>query len=193
MTETIPCSACGSVNAFELSACGNCGESLSTAKLNHSIGELQKTTQRMRDLTTPRKTFYSFNGCGTMLLDYLAQSDGTYQAVRWVTVFGFPLVPLGAYKIEPTSQTINHGEVSSSFNVVDRVPLSTLRILRTYLLAALGVAPIIIGSLNSSTLNHVLGGPKAFLAMLLAIAWGIYIVFFRLKNDSKAYKKKTAG
>jgi len=29
-------------------------------------------------MNTPPKSFYSINGCGTMLLDYLALPDGTY-------------------------------------------------------------------------------------------------------------------
>ena len=64
--------------------------------------------------------------------------------------------------------------------------------MRTYLLMLIGLAPIILGSLNSRVVNHTLGGPLAFLAMLLAIGWGIYILFFRIRNDSKAYKRKAA-
>jgi hypothetical protein len=153
---------------------------------------LKKTTEPLQDLTAPRKTFYSFNGCGTMLLDYRALPDGTYEAVRWVTIFCLPIVPLGAYVIEPTSQTFRHGQETSKFSIIDQTALTVARVLRTYLLVAIGFAPIVLGSLNSSAVNHALGGPLAFLAMLLAIGWGIYILFFRIRNDGKAYKRKAA-
>ena len=36
------------------------------------------------------------------------------------------------------------------FSVVDTAPLSFVRVLRTYMLVLIGLAPIILGSLNSS-------------------------------------------
>jgi len=190
--ETIDCLSCNYQNPLVDDSCKQCGESLAVAKFQRSVDELKKTTDRMRELTTPRKSFYSFNGCGTMLLDYRALPDGTYEAVRWVTVFGLPLIPLSAYVIEPESQEHQYGRETSKFTIVGQTSLSIGRVLRTYGLVVIGLAPIIVGSLNSSFLNHTLGGPLAFVAMLLAIAWGIYIIFFRLKNDSKAYRKKSA-
>jgi len=190
--ETINCLSCGFQNLLADETCKQCGENLAVAKIQRSVDEIKKTTDRMRELTTPRKSFYSFNGCGTMLLDYRALPDGTYEAIRWVTVFGLPLIPLSAYVIEPESQEHQYGRETSKFTIVGQTSLSMARILRTYGLVAIGLTPIIAGSLNSGYLNHTLGGPKAFLAMLLAFAWGIYIIFFRLKNDSKAYSKKSA-
>jgi hypothetical protein len=95
--------------------------------------------------------------------------------------------------IEPTSQEISYGRETSKFSIIDKAPLSIVRVLRTYLLVVAGLAPVIAGSLNSRTINHVLGGPMAFFAMLGTVAWGIYIIFFRLKNDSKAYKMTAAS
>jgi len=123
-----------------------------------------------------------------MLLDYRARAGGGYEATRWVTVFYLPIMPLSAFVIEPVGQDISYGRETSRFSIVDRAPLSGFRILRTYSLVVAGLAPVILGFLNSSTINHVLGGPRAFFAMLAAVAWGIYIIFFRLKNDGKAYK-----
>jgi hypothetical protein len=189
--ETITCLACNFQNSLVDDSCKQCGESLALAKIQRSVDEIQKTTAKMRELTTPRKSFYSFNGCGTMLLDYRALPNGTYEAVRWVTVLGLPIIPLSAYVIEPESQEHSYGRETSKFTIVGQTSLSIARILRTYGLVLIGLAPIILGSWNSSFLNHTLGGPMAFFAMLLAIAWGIYFIFFRLKNDSKAYKKKS--
>jgi hypothetical protein len=189
--DTINCPSCNFQNSFENDSCQQCGESLTLAKFQRNIDELQKTTAKMRELSTPRKSFYSFNGCGTMLLDYRALPNGTYEAVRWVTVFGLPIIPLSAYVIEPESQEHSYGRETSKFTIVGQTSLTIGRIFRTYGLVLIGLLPIIVGSWNSRFLNHTLGGPLAFFAMLLAIAWGIYFVFFRLKNDSKAYKKKS--
>jgi len=139
-------------------------------------------------MNTPAKSFYSINGCGTMLLDYRALPDGAYVATRWITIFFLPLLPLSAYLIQPAGQDRSYGQETSRFSIIGRAPLSPLRVLRTYLLVAIGLAPVILGFLNSSTINRTLGGPLAFLAMLLSIGWGIYIIFFKLKNEGKAYK-----
>jgi hypothetical protein len=36
------------------------------------------------------------------------------------------------------------------------------------------------------------GGIVAALAMIASVAWGAYIIFYRIKNDSRAYKPKSA-
>jgi hypothetical protein len=168
-----------------------CGVSLGDAKFEQSVQQLKNVAAKLQDLTAPKKTFYSFNGCGTMLLDYRALSDGTYQAVRWVTVFGLPIIPLSAYVIEPQSQEYSHGSETSRFNLIGKSSLSMARILRTYGLVVIGLLPFVVGAWNSSFLNRRLGGPLAFLMMLLAIAWSIYVIFFRIKNDRKAYKRNS--
>jgi len=191
--EPISCSSCGVVNNFEVSNCVGCGLSLGDAKFERSVDELRQATDKLRDLATPRKTFYSFNGCGTMLLDYRALSDGTFQAIRWVTVFGLPIIPLSAYVIEPQSQEYRHGQETTKFAIVRKGSLTIARVFRTYGLTVVGLLPFVVGSWNNRFLNRQLGGPLAFSVMLLAIAWGVYFIFFRLKNDSKAYKRGTAA
>jgi hypothetical protein len=190
---TLTCPACNAINSSEASECTNCGSSLATAKLEHAINEIKKTTEKMRELTTPRKTFYSINGCGTTLLDYRALADGTYAATRWVTVFGLPLVPLAGYVIEPTSQEYRHGGETSKFTILEKTSLALNSVIRTYLLAVIGVMPLLLGAMNSRWVNHTLGGPLAFLAMIACFAWLVYIIFYRLKNDGKAYKTKPSS
>jgi len=190
---TISCPSCQATNSTEGSDCTNCGGSLATAKLEYSINEIKKTTAKMRELTTPRKTFYSINGCGTTLLDYRALADGSYAATRWVTVFGLPLLPLSGYVIEPTSQEYSHGGETSKFSILGKTPLAIDRVMRTYLLAVIGVLPLILGAINSRWVNRTLGGPLAFVAMIASFAWLVYIIFYRLKNDSKAYKAKATN
>lgn len=188
--DTINCLGCSTTNLFTDEKCKQCEQPLAAAKLQHSIDELRKATDRMRDLTTPRKSFYTFNGCGTTLLDYRALPDGTFQATRWVVLFGLPIIPLSAYVIEPESQERSYGRETSKFSIVSQTPISVARVFRTYGLVVVGLAPLIIGWLNSSYLNRTIGGPKAFFVMLAAIVWAVYWVFFRLKNDSKAYANK---
>ncbi|MCA1617944.1 MAG: hypothetical protein LC795_01230 [Acidobacteria bacterium] len=42
--------------------------------------------------------------------------------------------------------------------------------------------------MNSSWVNRTLGGPLAGLAMIASVAWAVNVIFFRIQNDSKAYK-----
>lgn len=189
---TVNCPACQTVNpnAEVNSKCSNCGKPLAAALLQHSIDELKKVTDRMKEMNAP--SFNTFNGFGTTLLDYREREDGTWEATRWVVAAMFPLVPLGSYIINPKRQQNSYGRMESYFEILGRTPLSPLRVLRVYALLILGLAPIVLGSLNSSWVNRTLGGSMAALAMLACIVWGVYIIFFRIKNDSKAYKPNSA-
>lgn len=122
-----------------------------------------------------------------MLLDYQPRGDGTWNSVRWVTAAGIPLVPLGGYAIQPLYEQHTYGRHTASFTAVERTPLSPQRVIRTYLLVVVGVLPLVLGFLNSSWLNRTVGEGKAFFVMLAAIAWAIYIVYVRVKNDGRVY------
>ena len=189
---TVNCPACQTVNpdAGVNSACSACGEPLGVAVLQHSLDEVKKITERMRELNAP--SFSSFNGFGTTLLDYREREDGDWEASRWVIAAGLPLAPLSAFVIRPKRQDADYGRMNSYFEILGRVPLSPARILRVYGLVVAGLAPIVLGSLNSTWVNRTLGGPLAALAMLASIAWAVYVVFFLIKNDSKAYKRASS-
>jgi hypothetical protein len=116
--------------------------------------------------------------------------DGTYVATRWITVFFVPIIPLAAYLIFPTGRDRIDGQATSSFLIIDRTPLNPLRILRTYLLAVVGLAPISLGGVNSSTLIRILGGPKAFLAMLCVLRGHLHYLC-EVEERGKAYKIQT--
>jgi hypothetical protein len=191
-TVTVACPACETVNAEAgvNSACSSCGEPLAAAVLQRSIDELKKLNERMAEINAP--SFKTFNGFGTTLLDYRQRDDGRWEATRWVVAAMLPVVPLATYVIRPKRQENSYGRMESYFEILGREPLSAARILRVYALVAVGLAPVVLGSLNSSWVNHTLGGPKAVFAMLAAIAWGVYVIFFRIKNDSKAYKRESA-
>ncbi len=189
---TVNCPACQTVNpdAGVNSTCSNCGEPVGAAVFQHSLDELKRLTERMQEATAP--AFRTFNGFGTTLLDYREREDGSWEATRWVVAAMLPLVPLGTYHIRPRRQENGYGRMESYFDILGRAPLSPARVLRVYGLLALGLAPIVIGFLNSRWVNRTLGGPLAALAMFACIAWGAYVIFFRIKNDSKAYKPEAA-
>lgn len=191
-TVTVNCTACRASNpgAGAGSNCSACGEPLAAAVLQHSIDEIRRLNERMAEVNAP--SFRTYNGFGTTLLDYRPLTDGTWEATRWVVAAMLPVVPLAAYVIRPRRQKNRHGLVESYFETLGRVPLSPLRILRVYGLVLLGLAPIVLGSLNSSWVNRTLGGPLAALAMVASVAWGGYVIFFRIRNDSKAYEAGAA-
>src|SRR5258705_1683020 len=114
----LACPSCEAVNDSQASACASCGASLAAIKFEQNINELKELTDKLRAMNAPRKSFNSFNGCGTMLLDYRALTDGTYEATRWVTVFFLPIVPLSAYVIEPTGQDISYGRETSKLSII---------------------------------------------------------------------------
>jgi hypothetical protein len=188
-TVNVNCPGCRALNpdAGVNSKCAACGEPLAAAVLQHSIDELKRLNERMAEINAP--SFKSFNGFGTTLLDYRPLADGTWEATRWVIAMGLPLVPLGSYVIRPKRQENSYGRMESYFEVMGRASLSPAKVLRVYALAVVGLAPVVLGFMNSSWVNRTLGGPLAALAMVASIVWAVYIIFFLIKNDSKAYKQ----
>ena len=191
-TVTVECPACKAVNpdAGVNSKCSACGEPLAVAVLQHSIDRLKKLNERMAEKSAP--SFKTFNGFGTTLLDYRQRDDGAWEATRWVVAMMLPVVPLASYVIRPRRQENSYGRMESYFDIIGRAPLSPAKILRPYALVAVGLAPFVLGFMNSSWVNHTLGGPLAALAMFASVAWAGYVIFFRIKNDSKAYKADSA-
>ncbi|MET0649099.1 MAG: hypothetical protein ABW208_21015 [Pyrinomonadaceae bacterium] len=197
---TVNCPACQTVNpdADVNSKCSNCGEPLGVAVFQHSLDEIKRITERMKESTAP--SFNTFNGFGTTLLDYREREGGTWEATRWVVAAMLPVVPLGSYVIDPKRQQNSYGRMEAYFEILGRAPLSPARILRVYALMILGLAPVVLGFMNSSRIDSAIkgalgpkpGGIVAALAMVASVAWGAYIIFFRIKNDSKAYKTKSA-
>ena len=197
---TVNCPACRTLNpdADVNTRCSNCGEPVGVAVFQHTVDEIKQITERMKESAAP--SFNTFNGFGTTLLDYREREDGTWEATRWVVAAMLPLVPLGSYVINPRRQQNSYGRMESYFEVLGRTPLSPARILRVYGLLILGLAPVVLGFMNSRLIDRTIksafgpkfGGILAVLAMLATVAWGVYVIFFRIKNDSKAYKPKSA-
>jgi hypothetical protein len=191
-TVTVACPACEAVNAEAgvNSACSSCGEPLAAAVLQQSIDALKKLNERMAEINAP--SFKTFNGFGTTLLDYRRRDDGRWEATRWVVAMMLPVAPLATYVIRPKRQENSYGRMESYFEILGKEPLSAARILRVYALVVVGLAPVVLGFMNSSWVNRTLGGPLAALAMVASVAWAGYVIFFRIRNDSKAYKAESA-
>jgi hypothetical protein len=197
---TVNCPACETLNpdADVNTRCVKCGEPVGVAVFQHSIDELKKITDRMQEMSAP--SFNTFNGFGTTLLDYRERGDGTWEATRWVVAAMLPLVPLGSYLINPKRQQNSYGRMESYFEILGRTPVSPARVLRVYALLLLGLAPVVLGFMYSSRIDSTIkralgpkyGGIVAMLAMVATVAWGVYVIFYRIKNDSKAYKKQSA-
>jgi hypothetical protein len=193
--KTVTCPSCNfsNVNATAESVCANCGESLAATLFQQSVDELKKLTDKLQPIQKPSRSFYSFNGFGTTLLDYRGLPDGTYQATRWIIALFLPIFPLKTYRIEPMSQEHGYGQETTRFNILGQVRLSVVRVLRTYLLAIAGLLPGLLGFIYSREIGRVVTGLYALLLMILMAAWAVYIIFFKLKNEGKAYRsQKTA-
>ena len=188
--RTVTCPSCSftNVNPTGESVCANCGESLAAAFFQQSVDELKKLTDKLQDTKKPLRTFYSFNGFGTTLLDYRALPDGTYQATRWIIALFLPLFQLKSYVIEPLTQEFGYGQETSKFRILGETTTSAVRILRTYLLAVAGVLPPILSVIYSSEINRVMKGVWALALMILMAVWAAYIIFFKLKNEGQAYR-----
>jgi hypothetical protein len=152
------------------------------------VDELKRLTDKLQQPPKPERSFYSFNGFGTTLLDYRALSDGTYQATRWIIALFLPIFPLSTYVIEPLAREVSYGQETSRFRILDRTRLSIARVLRTYLLAIVGLLPAILGVVYSREINHAVKGLYALALMILMFAWAISFIFFKLKNEGKAYR-----
>lgn len=197
---TVNCPACQTLNrdADVNSKCSECGGPLGVAVFQHSLDEIKRLTERTKESDAP--SFNTFNGFGTTLLDYRERGDGTWEATRWVVAAMFPLVPLGSYRINPKRQENSYGRMESYFEILGRTPLAPLRVLRVYALLLLGLAPVVLGFMNSARIDSAIkgalgakyGGIVAALAMVASVAWGAYIIFFRIRNDSQAYQAKSA-
>ncbi|HEX8136178.1 MAG TPA: hypothetical protein VF544_01180 [Pyrinomonadaceae bacterium] len=192
--KTVTCPACGfmNVNATAESVCTDCGESLAPALFEQSVDELKKLTERLQEVKPPAKSFYSFNGFGTTLLDYRALPDGTYQATRWIIALFLPIFPLKNYLIEPVTQEFGYGRETARFNILGEAGLSVVRVLRTYLLAAVGLLPAILGVVYAREIDRVVHGLWAVVLMILVFLWGVYFIFYKLKNEGQAYRSRKA-
>jgi hypothetical protein len=65
-------------------------------------------------------------------------------------------------------------------------------VLRTYLLALVGVGVPVLYFWNGKAVERALGPYPAVGLALVAIVFGGYVIFYVIKNDHAAYKKAKA-
>jgi len=190
----VNCPQCGVENAGAAveSACRECGKPLGEAVLAQKIEDIRRLTDRMKGLAAPRKSFYTFNGFGTTLLDYRPAGDGTFEATRWVVALFFPVFPLATYRIRPTEEKRSYGRETYGFEVLERGDLSAGRVVRPYLLALLALAVPAVVFYYGKSIERAIGGLPTVIIGLLSIVWCFYILFTRIKNEGKAYKQRSA-
>ena len=203
----VKCSACNFDNPSEQVSCSQCRAPLPTTpadstetaeeQLRRISEQLSALNDHMQEVMTPARTT-SFNGCGIMLLDYRAVEDGNYEATRWVTIFGFPLIPLSVWKIRPRRYSQDARGERQSFNLLDKRRLTLDRILRPYLILALGALPFVLAYYFADLrpviyfIGRIIGTWAAvglmILLICLVLAW-IGFIMTRFHNAEKAYKQ----
>jgi hypothetical protein len=204
----VKCNSCSFDNEAGQENCGQCGAALSNGsaqlspeaeaqlrRINESISALNA---EMREITTPARTT-SFNGCGVMLLDYRPTEDGYYEASRWVTLFGFPLVPLSVWKINPRKYKQDHRGEQQSFDLLEKRRITVDRFFRPYLFLALGALPFVLAYffVNLKPVIYFIGRKLGtgfavgliILLIILVLVW-IGFIMTRFHNAAKAYKQK---
>jgi hypothetical protein len=204
----VKCPACQFDNLPGEANCQRCNAPLPQPAVDASESaeeQLRRLKERLsainediQEITTPTRTT-SFNGCGVMLLDYRPVEDGNYEASRWVTLFGFPLIPLSVWKIRPRRYSQDARGERQSFNLLERRRLTLDRFLRPYLWLALGALPFVLAyyfvNLNRPIyfIGRTIGTGFAvgfiILLIILVLVWIGYIMT-RFHNAEKAYKQK---
>lgn len=170
------------------------------AQLRRIKESISALNDEMREIMTPVRTT-SFNGCGVMLLDYRPVEDGNYEASRWVTLFGFPLVPLSVWKIRPRRYKQDHRGEQQSFDLLEKRRITVDRFFRPYLFLALGALPFVLAYffVNLKPVIYFIGRKLGtgfavgliILLIILVLVW-IGFIMTRFHNAAKAYKQKKA-
>ena len=147
---------------------------------------------------TPVRTT-SFNGCGVMLVDYRPVADGVYEASRWVTIAGIPIVPLSVWKIRPIKYTQQIGTEKQFFGMLGKSRMTLDRFFRPYLILLIGALPLYLAykffdlSAVVYFFSRKIGTWFAVgfivIMIVLVLVWFGFIMT-RIHNADKAYKRK---
>jgi hypothetical protein len=171
-------------------------EEAQIAQINEITERLSQLKEQMEDALTPVRTT-SFNGFGTMLLDYRPVEDGHYEATRWITALALPIIPLSVWKIQPKKYKTDQFGEQQSFYLISKSRLTISRILMPYLMVAIGALPFLLAYyfLDLTPVFKVIDraiGTWAvvgliILLIILVLVW-IGFIFTRFHNVEKAYK-----
>lgn len=166
------------------------------SQINEITKNIAQLREQMEEALTPVKTT-SFNGFGTMLLDYRPVEEGNYEATKWITAVALPIIPLSVWKIKPKSYQYDQFGEKQSFYLISKSGLTLSRILLPYLIVAIGVLPFVLSyyflDLNPllRIIDRAVGAWAAvgliILLIILTLVW-IGFIYTRFHNAEKAYK-----
>ena len=140
------CAECGLVNWVDQELCKRCGKNLKQVLPQPSQQPIVKPAY------TP--TLGTFNGIGTRLIGWYHNKDGTAVATVWFTFLYLPIFPINRFGLlSPTKSDFEPRfsfhqllmaiapirRVTTSYSVVEQLPLSGKEVLYTYLYAYLWV------------------------------------------------------
>jgi hypothetical protein len=135
------CAECGLVNWVDQELCKRCGKTLKTVLP-------QPSQQPIRSVHTP--SFGTFNGIGTRLIGWYHNKDGSAFATVWFTFLYLPIFPINRFGLlSPTKSDFEPpfsfrqllvaispiSKVTTSYRIVEQLPLSGKEVFHTYLYA----------------------------------------------------------
>lgn len=118
---------------------------------------------------------WTLRGIGLRYLDFHDRraDDGAYHATLWMVLAGLPIAPVRSERVR-----VGSGR-DRAVEAVERIPLTTARLLRTYAFYAfvfipLATAPVF--ALLAAAINWKLGGATFWPCALACLFWGIAVV-----------------
>lgn len=148
---------------------------------------VRQITAKINNIPAPGPT--SVNGWGSMLLDYRPRGDGTWDATKWFTIAGFPLVPLKRQRVRPiqTEQLIS-GQRYRYERLEEGKP-DLKRVLIVYAMAIIAVFPPAFFFIKMDLMRRIVGpGMFGLFVGVVLLAWGGWMLM-RIHNGDRAFKQ----
>lgn len=163
------CPTCGLVNFLDAVRCKRCD------------GELTSSEVKPQSNVGFGVPVVNIQGFGVSLIDYKATHDGRFEAMKWLVLINFAIVPLSAWIIEPleAESEIPGMHTRYSFNAVERTSLKLGRVLRIWALNTISIAPLILAFPYSTSVAEKITSEWYFelatVYIFAAIGWLIWI------------------
>ncbi|MCW3054277.1 MAG: hypothetical protein JWN14_3447 [Chthonomonadales bacterium] len=145
----------------------------------------------VKDAHRPTPRLHAINGCGTTLLDYRPQEEGTYLATRWFTLFYLPILPLSAMRVRPIQREGQFGRETYRVEILSLAQLDPMRVLRTYLLTLLAVGPALFAFCRMDSINRWFGSGPGFVVNLATLIWFGFLLY-KISNSDHLFRRKSA-
>lgn len=187
-TEPVTCPGCAQrVIPAQGLVCPSCGTSVAEAVFAGHAERIRAITAQINNIPAPGPT--SVNGWGTMLLDYRSRGDGTWDATKWFTVAGLPLIPLKRQRVRPvTSEAMISGE-RYRYERLEEGPPDLKRVLTVYTMVLIGAVPAAFFFIRMDLMRRIVGpGMFGLFVGVVLLAWGGWMLM-RIHNGDRAYKQ----